>query len=272
MFGLFLLQLTTSPGNRTSQHLSPLQHTYSMIPLWLQAGLYGLLAGLALVVGAVTGCFVPIKQRVVAGIMAFGSGVLVSALSFELMGEAYERGGFDATVVGFLAGAAIYTFANWVLAKQGAKHRKRSGKQQPSESEESGSGMALAIGSLIDGIPEAMVIGISMIAGGAVSMVALIAVCLSNVPEGLSSAVGMKNAGRSKAYIFGVWGSIALILGFASLAGYTVFSGLPDDVIAATTALAAGAILAMVSDTMIPEAFEQAHNMTGLITDRKSVV
>ncbi|MCC9135620.1 ZIP family metal transporter [Pontibacter silvestris] len=237
-----------------------------IFPLWLKAGLWGLLAGSALLLGAAMGYYIPIKQHVVAAIMAFGSGVLISALSFDLMSEAYEQGGFYPTALGFLGGAAIYTLANWVLAKQGAKHRKRSGHQQPSEEDNSGSGHAMAIGALIDGIPESIVIGISMIAGGAVSLVAVAAIFLSNLPEGLSSSAGMKKAGRSRKYIFGVWFSIAVISGIAVLLGYAVFSGFPPGVIAATTALAAGAILAMLSDTMIPEAFEEAHNFTGLIT------
>ncbi|MDQ3813670.1 MAG: ZIP family zinc transporter [Armatimonadota bacterium] len=235
------------------------------MPLWLQAGFWGLVAGSALLMGAAVGYFVQVPQRVIAGIMAFGSGVLISALSFDLMDEAYHRGGFDATAIGFISGAAIYTAANWYLSRQGAKHRKRSG-EQPSEAENSGSGLAIAVGALLDGIPESIVIGVSMIAGGAVSTVAVIAIFLSNVPEGLSSAAGMKKAGRSLGYIFGVWGAIAMISGIASLIGYSVFSHFSDDVIAATTAVAAGAILAMLADTMVPEAFEQAHDFAGLIT------
>src|SRR5436305_13742265 len=105
-----------------------------------------------------------------------------------------------------------------------------------------------------------------MIGGGAVSTVAVIAIFVSNIPEGLSSSAGMKDAGRSVRYVFGVWGVIAVVSGIAALLGYAVFSGLGPDVIAATTAVAAGAILAMLADTMMPEAFEHAHDFAGLIT------
>ncbi|MCY1015024.1 ZIP family metal transporter [Pyxidicoccus sp. MSG2] len=235
------------------------------MPLWLQAGLWGLLAGSALLMGAGVGYAFRLPVRLIAGIMAFGAGVLISALSFDLMDEAFHQGGFVPTALGFISGAGVYSLANLALANRGARHRKRSG-QQPSESDSEGSGTAIAVGALLDGIPESIVIGVSLIAGGAVSTVAVAAVFLSNVPEGLSSAAGMKRAGRSKGYIFGVWSSIALISGLASLVGYVVFRDLSPAVVAGTTAVAAGAILAMLADTMIPEATEGTHNLTGLIT------
>jgi ZIP family zinc transporter len=236
------------------------------IPAWAQAGFWGFVAGAALLLGALVAYFIKVPQRLIAGVMAFGSGVLISALSFELMDEAYRKGGFDSTAIGFLGGAAVYTLANWWLARYGAKHRKRSDGKQPSEQEKSGSGTAIAVGALLDGIPESIVIGLSMLRGGTVSMVAVIAIFLSNIPEGLSSAAGMKNAGRSARYIFGVWGLIAAISGLASLIGFTVFSGFSPDIVAATTAVAAGAILSMLVDTMIPEAFAEAHDFAGLYT------
>jgi ZIP family zinc transporter len=234
--------------------------------MWAQAGFWGFVAGAALLIGAAAGYFLKVPERLIAAIMAFGSGVLISALSFELVDEAYREGGFDATALGFLAGAAVYTAANCYLNHRGAKHRKRSGKQQPSEAEDSGSGLAIAVGALLDGIPESIVIGLSMLKGGVVSTVAVAAIFLSNVPEGLSSSAGMKKAGRSPTYVFGIWGGIALVSGFASLVGYTVFQHFSSEVVAATTAVAAGAILAMLVDTMIPEAFEVAHDFAGLIT------
>jgi ZIP family zinc transporter len=235
------------------------------MPIWMQAGIWGFVGGSALLLGSAIGYSIRIPQRLIASIMAFGAGVLISALSFELMEEAYKRGGILSAAIGFLSGAAVYTFATMALNRKGATHRKRSEDQQPSE-DKSGSGTAIALGALLDGIPESIVIGISLLQGGVVSWVTVTAVFLSNVPEGLSSAAGMKRAGRSKTYIFGVWGGITLASGLSALLGYSVFSHFSKEVIAFTTATAAGAILAMISDTMIPEAFEYTHSLAGLIT------
>ncbi|MFI7507740.1 ZIP family metal transporter [Micromonospora aurantiaca] len=236
------------------------------MPEWLEAGFWGLLAGSALLIGAAVGFFARVPRRVTASVMAFGAGVLLSAVSFELIDEAHEQGGLLPVAIGAAAGALLYTAANVLLARHGARHRKRSGDEQPSEREQPGSGTAIAVGALLDGVPESVVIGASLLAGGPVSLVTVIAVFLSNVPEGLSSAAGMRQAGRTRRYVFGLWTAIALISGAASLAGYTLLGGAPPEVLATITALAAGAILAMITDTMVPEAFADAHLLVGLIT------
>ncbi|MFH9861913.1 ZIP family metal transporter [Streptomyces sp. NPDC017202] len=234
------------------------------------AGLWGLVAGSALLLGAVVGFGLRVPQKVIATVMAFGAGVLLSAVSFELLSEAYDEAGLAPAVAGTLAGAAAYTAGNAWLAGRGARHRKRSGDRQahaqPTEAQQSGSGLALALGALLDGIPESAVIGVGLLDGGSVSLVTVAAVFISNVPEGLSSSAGMKKAGRGKAYVFGVWGAIAAASTVSSVLGYTVVGHFSATVIAAVTAVAAGAILAMIADTMIPEAFEDAHLAIGLIT------
>ncbi|MGK5499631.1 ZIP family zinc transporter [Streptomyces sp. URMC 125] len=235
----------------------------------LEAGGWGLLAGSALLLGAVLGYTLRIPHQVVASVMAFGAGVLLSAVSFELALEAYDRSGMPPLVLGTVAGAAAYTAGNVLLARRGARHRKRSGqvrgRSQPSEGQQAGSGLALALGALLDGVPESAVIGLGTAEGGAVSAVTVAAVFISNVPEGLSSSAGMRGAGRGKGYVFGLWGSIAAASMVAAAVGSAVAGALPASAVAAVTAVAAGAILTMVADTMIPEAFEEAHQAVGLI-------
>ncbi|MGW5612952.1 ZIP family metal transporter [Streptomyces sp. NPDC003877] len=240
------------------------------MPEVIQAGGWGVVAGSALLLGAVLGYRLHVPQKVIALVMAFGAGVLLSAVSFELVGEAYDEAGLVPAALGTLAGALAYTAGNLWLAGRGARHRKRSGhhpaQAQPSEEEDKGSGLALALGALLDGVPESAVIGVGLLNGGAVSAVTVAAVFISNIPEGLSSSAGMRKAGRGKGYVFGVWGAIAVASAVSAVLGYAVVGGFSTAVIAAVTAVAAGAILAMIADTVIPEAFQEAHLAIGLVT------
>jgi ZIP family zinc transporter len=237
------------------------------MPMAIQAGLWGLLSGSALLIGAMAGWFLPLSKRTIAGIMAFGAGVLIAALAFELMDEAWQRGGFPPVAGGFLGGAALYTVLNLLLAARGARHRKRSCPEHREKDKATNpqNGAALAMGALLDGIPESIVIGVSLLRGGAVGLVAVIAIFLSNIPEGLSSAAGMKADGKKPVPVFLMWAAIALVAGLSSTAGYLLFDGVDPGAVAAVQATAAGAILAMIIDTMAPEAFEGTHNYAGLI-------
>ncbi|MDQ0378548.1 ZIP family metal transporter [Amycolatopsis thermophila] len=236
------------------------------MPVWLEAAWWGLVGGAALVLGALVAWFVRIPAQAVSYVMAFGAGVLISALAFDLMDEAERTGGLPATAAGFVGGAIVYVLANAALSRRGARHRKRSRGRQPSESEVSGSGSAIAIGALLDGVPESVVLGLSLLGGGGVGVAVLAAVFISNVPEGLSSAAGMKQAGRGAGYVFGVWGGIAVASGVSALLGNLLLDGASPATVAVITAIAAGAILAMIADTMVPEAFERAGLATGLVT------
>ena len=229
--------------------------------------MWGLLSGSALLIGAGIGWCVRLSHRLIAAIMAFGAGVLISALSFELMDEAWQRGGFSPVAGGFLGGAAVYTACNIALARFGARHRKRSSKakRDAQKAQNPDNGAALAVGALLDGIPESIVIGGSLLQGGAIGLVAVIAVFLSNIPEGLSSAAGMKHEGRSLAFVVLLWTGLTLVAGLSSWFGYVAFDGVSPGSVAAVQAVAAGAILAMIVDTMVPEAFEGTHDYAGLI-------
>ncbi|MET0590967.1 MAG: ZIP family zinc transporter [Naasia sp.] len=231
---------------------------------WLLAGISGAIGASTLLVGAAIAYFVEVPKGIVAGIMAFGAGVLISALAFELVEEANADGGLIPTVLGFLVGASIFVAADWLIARRRTSSRgtPRSGS---SGDEDEGGGSAIAVGALIDGIPESIVLGLSAAGTGGLSLPIIAAIAISNIPEGLSSTSDMKQDGRGARYIFGVWGGIALASTAAALLGNLLLSGAPVEVVAFVTTVAAGGILAMLSNTMIPEAFQRDRVLTGLV-------
>ena len=232
-------------------------------PVWAQAGIWGLLGAASLIVGAAAASLKWLSTRVIAAIMSFGCGVLISAVAYDLIFDGFKKAGIRPIVTGAIAGSLAYAGANWLVSRHGAHHRKRSTDQQKPAAE--GGGLIIAIGSLLDGIPESVVLGVSLLSGGGVSVAMFAAIFLSNFPEGLSSAVGMRKAGRSSAYIYGLWSAIALLSGLASLLGAAFLSGAAPNLMAMVNAVAAGALLTMVSDTMLPEAVQGDHGATGFL-------
>jgi ZIP family zinc transporter len=234
--------------------------------MWLQAGGWAMLAAAALLVGALIGWFVPLSHRVVASVMAFGAGVLIAAVVGEVVGAGVAHGGLLPVAGGLLAGALAFTLANLLLVRHGAAHRKRSGDQQRPAGGDDQSALAIALAAALDGIPESLLIGVSLLGGGHVALPVLLAFLISNLPEGLSSAAGMRRAGRSAAYTFGLWAGIVLVSGVAGAVGFLALAGAGPVALAVTSAVAAGAILAMLADTMIPEAFDGTQQAAGMIT------
>jgi ZIP family zinc transporter len=246
------------------------------------------MASIPLVIGCIVALFVSLPKGIIAAIMAFGSGVLVAALTFSLVEEAFSLSqSIPPVVIGFILGGVSYSVSNHILDKKSksgsdavsssdttnnnitsnkncaVRKRKRSHGDNAGGGK-SASGLSLLVGSVMDNIPENMALGISLVTGGAVNIVLIAAIFISNFPEGLASTEGMKSNGRSKKYILILW-SIAVIIGTISTAiGFSVLSKASPFAISVAISFAAGAILVMLAESMIPEAFEEGGSKIGL--------
>jgi zinc transporter, ZIP family len=229
---------------------------------------WGTLAASSLVIGALIALRFRIGLRWIGLIMGFGAGVLISAVAFDLVEEAADTqvAGWP-VLVGIFAGCGTFFGGDWLIDHLGGADRKDAGGDQ-----ESGSALAIVLGTVLDGIPESMVIGLTIFEGGAVGAAYLTAVFISNLPESISSSSGLLASGWPRSRILWMWTGIALISGLASLAGYGLFQNSSPDVVAFVLAFAAGAILTMLADTMMPEAYEHGGKLAGVVTTLGFVV
>ncbi len=221
----------------------------------LEAFAWGLLGASSLLIGAVLGLVFDVPKRLIGLILAFGAGTLISAVSFELTEQAFRLGGADTVALGLALGALAY-FAGDVLID------RRSAGQSGDE----GSAMALLLGAVLDGIPESAVIGTTLIGGGEIGVAVLAAVFLSNLPESLSSAGGMRSATRGPLHVLAIWIVVVLVCGAASALGFAVLDGASGDAVGLLQSFAAGAVLTMLADTMFPTAFADGGRPAGLLT------
>ncbi len=227
------------------------------MPEPVAAGLWGALAGSALVLGAAVTLTRPLSRRMVALTMAFGAGALVCALAFDLAEEAFRVGGTLVFAVGLAAGSLAY-YAGARLIES----RRRIGQTNDGQA----GGPAIVLGALLDGVPESLVLGATLVGGAGANPSFFAAVLISNFPEGLAGTRDLAVEGLSRRWILGLWVGVAAVSGLAAALGNAMSSGMDSVVLAGAQSFAAGAILTMLADTMFPEAFESGGDRVGLAT------
>ncbi len=228
----------------------------------LSAFCWGLLATSSLILGGLIATRFTLSRKVVGIIMAFGAGTLISAVSYELIFEAVQMArltGFPA--LGLFAGAITFFGSDALIAKFGGRKGADADNSPKSKLVVP---MVLAI--ILDGIPESIVIGLGILEGGTVSIAMLTAIFISNLPEAIAGSVGMKAGGVSRGKIISLWSVIALVCAVASAAGFVLFGNVPTHWIAFVQAFAGGAILMMLANSMMPEAFEHGGKLAGVFT------
>jgi ZIP family zinc transporter len=222
---------------------------------------WGTLAASSLVLGALLAFARPWPSRQVGLVLAFGAGALISAVSFELAGEGIRVGSLRSTAIGLGAGALAYFALDGLIAS-----RTSSGRGRPGRREASDAGTALALGAFLDGIPEQLVLGIGLASGTGIGVGLLVAIFVSNLPEAIGSADEMERSGTPRATVFRLWGAVAAICALATVVGYAVADATSGELTAAIDGFAAGALLVMLIDSMIPEATKDAGRVAGLVT------
>jgi len=226
------------------------------------AFLWGLVAASSLLIGAGIAAVHEPHRRALGLVMGFGAGVLLSAVSFELVEESVNKAaGAGGAGAGFFAGALVFLAGDWAISRLGYRDRKSIAAAAPSAS-----GLAILLGIILDGIPESAVIGLTLLDSGKVGVAMLVAVFISNVPEAVAATASLRGSGWSLSRLFTLWSVTAVVCALASAAGYGLLAHASGSLLAFVLAFAGGAILAMLSTTMMPEAFEHAGRAVGLAT------
>jgi len=218
---------------------------------------WGAFGAAALLVGALIAYLLSPGRRVIAVVMALGTGLLIGSVAFELIDEALETQTVGWVVLSVLVGAAVFTVGDWLLTRRGGGDRKDAGGAQAD-----GSPLAIVLGSVLDGIPESFVLGLTVLQGG-VSVSLLAGVALSNLPEGMSSSAGLKVAGWPRGRVLLMWSAVVVVSALSAAAGYVLLDPASGRTGALVQAFAAGALLAMLADTLLPEAYKVEGVLTG---------
>jgi ZIP family zinc transporter len=225
----------------------------------LEAAFWGLVTGGSLWVGAALALLRP-SNRWVGLAMAFGSGALIAAVAYELVLDAYETSA-DVAAAGFAVGAAAFYVGTWAIDRRGGHRRGMT-----SGTKLAGSANAIVLGTVLDGVPESFVLGASILQDGAVPIAVVVGVFAANVPEALSGTVGLLEMGWTRARVFRLWSIVVAVSVVAAAAGYVLLDAMPTGGGAFAASFAAGALLVMLADTLMPEAFELGGREAGLLT------
>jgi ZIP family zinc transporter len=219
--------------------------------IWGAAGSSALLLGAAIVYLRQPG------RAPIAIVMAVGTGVLIGSVSYELVDDAIASSDVEWVAVMVLAGAGVFTLGDWLLARRGGSQRK-----DPTGMQAEGSPLAIVLGSVLDGIPESFVLGLTVLQGG-VNVSLFAGIVLSNLPEGMASSSGLRLAGWRRSHVFWMWAIVIVVSGFSAGLGSVLLDPSSGRLVAAAQAFAGGALLAMLTDTMLPEAYEVEGVLTG---------
>jgi zinc transporter, ZIP family len=225
---------------------------------------WGLLASSGVLAGALLGLATKLSHRAIAAVMSLGSGVLLAAASVELAAGALESAGAALTAISISGGAAVFSLANAALSR--ARDRKRCGEcvPQPTEAKVPGSGTSIALGTALDALPEALVLGV-VLRNVEPDLTVIAALALANFPEALSGSAGMRQALRSRTYILGLWGGIAIATAVATALAFQFLGVISSSASATLQAIGAGALITMAAETMIPEAFHNGPRYSGML-------
>jgi ZIP family zinc transporter len=234
------------------------------VPEILSAAAWGGVAAGALLLGAAIAMVVRLPTKLLGLVLAFGAGVLMSTVAYELVEDAV-RAHLDSPLValGFASGAAVFFVGSVALAgRRGGRGRGGSG----GDDETRAGGTQIVLGSVLDGIPESVVLGASLVGGAGVSVPVLAAVLISNVPEGIGASADMLAAGRSRWSVARLWLVVVAASAIAAGLGYALLRDAPLELVASAQTFAAGAIIAMLAESMFPEAYQEGGRAVGLAT------
>jgi ZIP family zinc transporter len=226
-----------------------------------EAFLWGLLAASSLVLGALVVEIHAPGARLLGMVMAFGAGVLLSAVAYQLVEEAViTSGGSGGTALGLFVGAGVFTAGDAIIGAHGYAERK-----DIDASPQRAGPLAIVLGALLDGVPESAVLGLTLLSGE-IGVAMLVAVFVSNVPEAIAASAGLRKGGWSRGAVVGLWIAIALLSAVAAALGYALLDGAASRTVAFILAFAGGAILTMLATSMVPEAYEHGGRAVGFVT------